>query len=59
MNAEKANISGLEDVIDGIEEIKSEELRMKNDDVWYDLSGRRIMKAQKGICIVNGRKVVK
>ena len=25
----------------------------------YDLSGRRIMKAQKGICIVNGRKVVK
>ena len=26
--------------------------------LWYDLQGRRVMQPQKGIYIVNGKKVV-
>lgn len=40
----------------GIEEVKNEELRMKN---YYDLSGRRVMTPTKGIYIQQGKKVVK
>ena len=29
-------------MIDGIDEMKNEELRMKNEGEWYDLSGRQI-----------------
>jgi hypothetical protein len=41
----------------GIDEIKNEKLKMKNDS-WYNLSGQRLSKPQKGINIVNGNKVV-
>lgn len=44
---------------DGIDQVKDEGLRMKNDAI-YDLSGRRIANGQlkKGIYIKNGKKLV-
>ena len=49
---------------DGIDEIKSEELRMKNEGAIYDLSGRQIVnskssnrKLPRGLYIQNGKKV--
>ena len=45
------NVTGL-DVIKGTESASSES-------VVYDLSGRRVRNAQKGLYIVNGKKVVK
>ena len=57
VNAEKANISGLEDVIDGIEEIKNEKLKINN--YFYDLSGRRVEQPRhKGIFINKEKKVI-
>ena len=63
------------DIGTAIEEIKNEELRMKNEnmsnDEWYDLSGRRVRaeantssfilhsSLRKGIYIKNGKKVAK
>ncbi|MBQ0049092.1 MAG: discoidin domain-containing protein [Bacteroidales bacterium] len=53
------NVKGLaldfdmETIIRGIEEAQQQSAEM------YDLSGRRIQKAQKGIYIVNGKKVIK
>ncbi len=48
------------EVPDGMDEIKSEELRIKNDESWFDMSGRKLggkpMKA--GLYIRNGKKVV-
>ena len=38
---------------DGIKEIKNEELRMKNEEAWYDLSGRKILNGQSSM--VNGK----
>lgn len=45
----------------GIAEMKSEELRMKNDNSIFDLSGRMMpsSKLRHGVYIMNGRKVVK
>ena len=40
----------------GINEMKNEELRMKNE--IYDLQGRRVTKATKGIYIYNGKKTI-
>ena len=40
----------------GINEMKNEELRMKNE--IYDLQGRRVTKATKGIYIHNGKKTI-
>ncbi len=59
VNAEKANISGLENVT-GIGGIKNEKLKMKNDDTWFDLSGRRIQQPNhKGIYIKDNLKIMK
>ena len=41
----------------GIEEVKSEELKVKND-AMYDLTGRRVTTPTKGLYIINGKKVV-
>ena len=38
--------------IDGINEIKNEELIMKNEEEWYSLDGRKLDKPQKGINII-------
>ena len=44
----------------GINEIKSEELRIKNDEAIYDLQGRRLpRKPTHGIYIENGKKRAK
>ena len=45
---------------DGINEVKSEELRVKNDGAWFDLSGRRLdgKPAKAGLYIYNGKKIV-
>lgn len=58
--AEQAsNVKGLaldfdmETIVRGIEEAQQQKAEM------FDLSGRRIQKAQKGIYIVNGKKVIK
>ncbi len=37
---------------DGIKEIKSEELRTKDDSSWYSLDGKKLAKPQKGINII-------
>ena len=51
----KVSIIFEEDVIDGVEKF-----RMYNvDEAIYDLAGRRLNKMQKGINIVNGRKVLR
>ena len=45
---------------DGIKEIKNEQLTMKNDEVWYDISGKQIVnsKSFRGINIVGGKKIL-
>ncbi len=45
-----------DDMTTGIEAVESE--AEAGSDVIYDLSGRRVSKAQKGVYIVNGKKVV-
>ena len=44
---------------DGIEEIKNEELRMKNEDGGiYDLAGRRVLAPEHGLYIKNRKKML-
>lgn len=38
--------------------IENSELKIENSDVIYDLQGRRVEKMEKGIYIVNGKKVI-
>jgi hypothetical protein len=47
-----------DDVETGITETENGKVKTENDEV-YDLSGRRVQGAQKGIFIVNGKKVVR
>jgi hypothetical protein len=46
----------FDDDATGIRETENGEVKTEN---CYDLSGRRVVKAQKGVYIVNGVKVVK
>ena len=50
-------VLGEDDFATGIDERKTENGKVKTD--MYDLTGRRLQNAQKGIYIVNGKKVVK
>ena len=50
-------VQGEDDFATGIDERKTENGKVKTD--MYDLTGRRLQNAQKGIYIVNGKKVVK
>ena len=55
-------ISVEQAIIDGIKEIKSESLTpalSKGEGAIYNLSGQRLGKMQKGINIVNGKKILK
>ena len=45
------------DMTDGIRQIENGQLTIENAEI-YNLSGQRVNKAQKGIYIVNGKKVV-
>ncbi len=49
-----------EDAEDGINEIKNEELKVKNDSSWFDLSGRKLagMPTMPGLYINGGKKIV-
>ena len=47
-----------DDMETGITETENENVKTENTEV-YDLSGRRVQGAQKGIFIVNGKKVVR
>ena len=51
-------LMGLNFDPDGIKEIKDEDL-MKNEGAIYNLSGQRLSKMQRGINIIDGRKVLK
>ncbi len=48
---------GFDDETDGIRQIENGQLTIENAEI-YNLSGQRVNKAQKGIYIVNGKKVV-
>lgn len=50
-----------EDDADGIGEIKNEKLKKENEGDWFDLSGRKFAgkPTQKGVYIVNGKKIIK
>ena len=50
-------VQGEDDFATGIDERKTENGKVKTD--MYDLTGRRLQNVQKGIYIVNGKKVVK
>jgi len=50
----KVNVIFEDDIIDGIEDFRISD----SDETIYDLAGRRLGKTQKGINIVNGKKVV-
>lgn len=52
-------IIASEDYITGIDEMKNEELRMKNGVDVYNLAGQRVGEGYKGIIIQNGRKVLR
>ena len=45
-----------EDISDGIADVKSEKLKVKNH--IYSIAGQRLLKEQKGVNIVNKRKML-
>ena len=47
----------IEDETDGIRQIENGNMTMENAEI-YNLAGQRVNKAQKGIYIVNGKKIV-
>jgi len=49
----------VEPLADGIEEVKTITNPNSHESVIYDLSGRRVSKATRGIYIINGKKVVR
>lgn len=58
VNAEKANISGLQDIIDGIESLTSGSSSVGVES-WYDLSGQRTDRPRhRGIYINKEKKIV-
>ena len=61
VNAEKANIDGLQEVIDGIEGIHNSQFIIHNEDAVYDLSGRKIVNSKllRGIYIKDNKKIMK
>ena len=52
------NTGNEDELITGMSEIKNEKLNIKNEDAIYSLSGQHLNKVQKGINIINGRKIV-
>ena len=47
-----------DDLVDGIQTIDNGQLTIDNDKVIYNLAGQRINKLQRGVNIVNGKKVI-
>ena len=52
-------LSGIRSIPTGIQEIKNEQLKMKDDGAIYNLSGQRLGKMQKGVNIQNRKKLLK
>ena len=55
-----ASARGLEFVFDdevtGVNEVRSQKEDVRSE--WFDLQGRKVAQPQKGLYIVNGKKVV-
>ena len=47
-----------EDGATGIDEMKNEELRMKNDSVIFNLAGQQLRRPMRGVGVVGGKKVI-
>ena len=47
-----------EGIYTGINEVKNLEPKTQGDNVIYNLAGQRLSKMQKGINIVNGKKIL-
>ena len=58
-DAAQKSISIRFDEGDGTTDIEDAEFNTQNSELIYDLMGRRVEKAEKGIYIVGGRKVIK
>ena len=54
----KAFYFNIDDDATGIESIQNSNLKIQNDGAIYNLAGQRIQKMQKGINIVNGKKIL-
>ena len=48
-------MAALGAAVDGVKEVVSSP--QSTDGIYYDLNGRRVVKMQKGVYIVNGKKV--
>ena len=57
-NAKAGDPRWIGDVPTGIETVKTAEAIDLNNAVIYNLNGQRVEKAQKGLYIINGKKVV-
>ena len=58
-DAAQKSISIRFDEGDGTTDIEDAEFNTQNSELTFDLTGRRVEKAEKGIYIVGGRKVIK
>ena len=47
------------DTEDGIESIQNSKFKIQNEGVVYNIAGQCLSKAQKGINIINGKKILK
>ena len=50
---------GVDENQTGIESIQNSKFKIQNEDAIYNLAGQRLNKMQKGINIVNGKKILK
>ncbi len=57
LEIEGADVKGFAFVINGETAIESISSTIATDDAIFDLSGRRVEKATKGVYIINGKKV--
>ena len=61
LNTSGSNVKGFaiswDEIVDGIEQVQSSKFNVQSSTI-YNLAGQRISKLQKGINIVNGKKVL-
>ena len=48
----------LDDLVDGVKAMENGQLTTENDNVIFNLAGQRMSRVQKGVNIVNGKKVL-
>ena len=59
VNGVKCFLIDLENDPTGIESIQNSKFKIQNEDAIYNLAGQRLSKMQKGINIINGKKVLR